>query len=244
MMKAFIFNAGKGSRLGALTAQQPKALVSLENGETLLSRQLRLLGEVGIYDVVIATGYLGNKIREAVAPFEAQGYRISFVDNPHYASSNAIVSMALARDVLADDAWLVLHGDLVFSEHWLGRLLSHAAINAAATDATEPLNTKDFKARVQDGKVVEIAVDIFDDDCVNLMPFYKLSHAAMAVWLDAVVDFCKHGQINVYAENAANTVMEALQLVSVSYADMAMVEVDTPQDLIIAQALVHTERKD
>ena len=58
------------------------------------------------------------------------------------------------------------------------------------------------------------------------------------------MDFCKHGQINVYAENAANTVMEALQLVPVSYADMAMVEVDTPQDLIIAQALVHTERKD
>lgn len=53
-MRAFIFNSGRGSRLGALTAAQPKALVPLANGETLLSRQLRLLGKAGVGDVVIS----------------------------------------------------------------------------------------------------------------------------------------------------------------------------------------------
>lgn len=237
-MKAFIFNSGKGSRLGALTAHQPKALVSLGNGETLLSRQLRLLGEAGIYEVVISIGYLGDMICEAVKPFEAQGFQFTFVDNPHYATSNAIVSMALARGALVGDACLVLHGDLVFSEAWLERLLSAPVANAVATNATTPLNEKDFKARVQDGRIVTIAVDVFGEDCVNLMPFYKLSSESMAVWLEAVEALIAHGDTNVYAENAANTVMTALDLHALSYADMVMVEVDTPEDLKLAQTLI------
>ena len=55
-MKAFIFNSGRGSRLGALTAERPKALVSLATGETLLAR---LLHQVGVTEVVISTGYRG-----------------------------------------------------------------------------------------------------------------------------------------------------------------------------------------
>ena len=237
-MKAFIFNSGKGSRLGALTAHQPKALVSLGNGETLLSRQLRLLGEAGIYEVVISIGYLGDMICEAVKPFEAQGFQFTFVDNPHYATSNAIVSMALARGALVGDDCLVLHGDLVFSEAWLERLLSAPVANAVATNATTPLNEKDFKARVQDGRIVTIAVDVFGEDCVNLMPFYKLSRESMAVWREAVEALIAHGDTNVYAENAANTVMTALDLHALSYADMVMVEVDTPEDLKLAQTLI------
>lgn len=237
-MKAFIFNSGKGSRLGELTAHCPKALVSLGNGETLLSRQLRLLGEAGVYEIVISTGYLGEQIREAVQPFKAQGFHFTFVDNPYYDTSNAIVSMALARKALIGDACLMLHGDLVFSEDWLERLLSNAVANAAATDSTQPLNEKDFKARVKNGRVVSIAVDIFGEDCVNLMPFYKLSSEALATWLDAVEVFCTRGETDVYAETAANTVMESLLLQSVPYTGMLMVEVDTPEDLRIAQSLI------
>lgn len=237
-MKAFIFNSGKGSRLGGLTKHQPKALVSLGNGETLLSRQLRLLLEAGIDEVVISTGYLGEKIREAVQPFATQGLRVTFVDNPYYATTNAIVSMALARDALIGDGCLVLHGDLVFDEEWLKVLLTHPAVNGVATDATRPLNEKDFKARIQDGKIIRIAVDVFGEDCVNLMPFYKLSGDAMAIWLDAVKMFCERGDTAVYAENAANTVMKALDLKPVPYTGMVMVEVDTPEDLTIAQSLI------
>lgn len=72
-MKAFIFNSGRGSRLGALTAERPKALVSLATGETLLARQLRLLHQAGVTEVVISTGYRGAQICEAVQPFAMQG---------------------------------------------------------------------------------------------------------------------------------------------------------------------------
>lgn len=237
-MKAFIFNSGKGSRLGELTATQPKALVSLGNGETLLSRQLRLLGEVGIREAVITIGYLGERIREAVRPFEALGWHFEFVENPHYATSNAIVSMYEAREWLRNDEYIIFHGDLVFDAAWLDRVMAYSGVNVAATDATRPLNTKDFKARVQNGRVTEIAVDLFDDDCVNFMPFYRLNAQALDTWLAAVIAFCERGETDVYAEMAANTVMDVLDLVALPYTGVMMLEVDTPVDLALAQSLV------
>ena len=47
-MKALIFNSGLGSRMGELTNNNPKCLVKLYNGETILERQIRILSELGI----------------------------------------------------------------------------------------------------------------------------------------------------------------------------------------------------
>lgn len=174
-MRAFIFNSGRGSRLGALTAAQPKALVPLANGETLLSRQLRLLGDAEVRDVVISTGYRAAQIMAASAPFTAQGMNVRFVHNPDYQTTNAIVSLDLAAPLLRGEELLMLHGDLVFDANWLEKVLSTTALDLAAVDATPPLNEKDFKARLETGRIAAIGVDLFGEHCVNLMPFYKLS---------------------------------------------------------------------
>ncbi|MEE0435100.1 MAG: NTP transferase domain-containing protein [Peptococcaceae bacterium] len=230
-MRAFIFNSGRGSRLGALTKEQPKALVSLENGETLLSRQLRLLFEAGVRDVVISTGYRGAQIVQAVEPFIAQGMEVRFVENPDYASTNAIVSLDRAAALLRGEALLMLHGDLVFDAAWLAKVLEAPQPDLAACDATPPLNEKDFKARVTDGCISAIGVDLFDESCVNLMPFYKLSARARALWLDAVQQTVADGETQCYAETAALPVLGAMQLRPLSYAGHLLAEVDTPEDL-------------
>ena len=61
-MKALIFNSGTGSRMGILTKNRPKCLLEI-NGETILHRQLRLLSECGIHDVIITTGKYDFDIR-------------------------------------------------------------------------------------------------------------------------------------------------------------------------------------
>ena len=55
-MKALLLNSGLGSRMGALTKNQPKCMTELTDGETILSRQLRLLSDCGIQEAVITTG--------------------------------------------------------------------------------------------------------------------------------------------------------------------------------------------
>lgn len=230
-MRAFIFNSGRGSRLGALTAEQPKALVPLANGETLLSRQLRLLGSAGVRDVVISTGYLAEQIEAATATFAAQGMRFGFVHNPDYQQTNAIVSLERAADYVRGGDLLMLHGDLVFDKGWICDVLAAEATDLAAVDATLPLNEKDFKARVKNGTIAAIGVDLFGEDCVNFMPFYKLSARALDLWLDAVHAAVGRGETQSYAETAAAPVLCEMQLAPFSYAGRLLAEIDTPEDL-------------
>lgn len=230
-MRAFIFNSGRGSRLGALTAERPKALVPLADGETLLARQLRLLGSAGVRDVVISTGYLAEQIEAATAPFAAQGMRFGFVHNPDYQQTNAIVSLERAADYVRGEALLMLHGDLVFDEGWIRDVLAAEATDLAAVDATLPLNEKDFKARVENGTVAAIGVELFGEDCVNFMPFYKLSARALDLWLDAVHAAVGRGETQIYAETAAAPVLCKMQLAPFSYAGRLLTEIDTPEDL-------------
>lgn len=230
-MRAFIFNSGRGSRLGALTAERPKALVPLAGGETLLARQLRLLGAAGVCDVVISTGYRAAQIVAASAPFTAQGMNVRFVHNPDYQTTNAIVSLDLAAPLLRGEELLMLHGDLVFDANWLEKVLSTTAPDLAVVDATPPLNEKDFKARIENGTIAAIGVDLFGDDCVNFMPFYKLSAQALDLWLDAVHAAVGRGETQIYAETAAALVLCKMQLAPFSYAGRLLAEIDTPEDL-------------
>ena len=55
-MKALILNSGVGSRMGVLTSEHPKCMTEIAGTETILSRQLRMLSERGISDIVITTG--------------------------------------------------------------------------------------------------------------------------------------------------------------------------------------------
>lgn len=55
-MKALILNSGSGTRMGVLASQHPKCMTEISSRETILSRQLRMLSEVGVTQVVITTG--------------------------------------------------------------------------------------------------------------------------------------------------------------------------------------------
>lgn len=59
-MKALILAAGVGSRMGALTANNPKCMVKVTDEETIISRQLRQLCEAGIKEAVITSGAHAN----------------------------------------------------------------------------------------------------------------------------------------------------------------------------------------
>lgn len=237
-MKALIFNSGLGSRLGKLTAKNPKAMVKLGNGETVFGRQLRILYACGIREFVVTTGpHSGQLIREA-APYVGRGCTFSFVPNPVYDQTNYIYSMYLAREQLASGDFLVLHGDLVFDAAYAQMLIDAGAGSFGSLNREAPLPEKDFKARVVDGEIREVSVNIFGDDCFAFQPFYKLSREAMDIWLNAVVRFCESGDVKVYAENAANEVFDQMGVLEFSYANHMVEEIDTPEDLARVSAAI------
>ena len=101
-MKALILNSGKGSRLGDFTINHPKCMTALDNGETLLSRQLRQLLSVGIEDVVITTGPFADELKNYCASLNLP-LTYNFISNSEYDNTNYIYSIYLARDYLQGD---------------------------------------------------------------------------------------------------------------------------------------------
>jgi len=225
-MKALIFNSGIGMRMGPLTAERPKCLLPLSDGETVLSRQLRILSENGISEAVITTGGFSEMIyAEAVR----SDMKITAVTNKKYAETNYIYSMYLAEKFIADDDILMLHGDLVFDGRIVSRLMDMTG-SACITDRTAPLPEKDFKGRIKDGKLCEVSVSIFGNDCFALQPMYRLERSAAAAWCEKVRKYVNAGNTDVYAENALNEIAEYLDIKEVSYSGIFVSEIDTAED--------------
>ncbi len=237
-MKALIFNSGTGSRLGELTAHNPKCMVRLTNGETIFHRQLRVLHACGIREFVVTTGPFPEQLEEVAREFEAKGCSFAFVRNDRYDQTNYIWSMWLARDLIAGNEILMLHGDLVFDAAYVAKLLALPAGSWGSVNPALPLPEKDFKARVVDGTVREVGVGIFGDDCLTFQALYRLTPEAVRTWLDAIGGFVARGETGVYAENAANTVFEAMGVRTSSYEDHVVEEIDTPEDLERVGALI------
>lgn len=226
-MKAIIFNSGLGNRMGDITKAIHKSMVELKNDENILHRQLRILGSLGIQDYIITVGPFEEQIRETAAEF--QGYHFRFVRNDIYYRTNYIYSMFLARDFIDDDM-LFLHGDLVFNKKFAEEFLDHSHPNLAPINSSCPQPKKDFKGRVQDGRLREVSVSIFDPECFALQPFYKLEKAAASAWTGKVTQFVIDGFTKCYAENALNEILPALDIRCFPYDGHFVEEIDTVED--------------
>lgn len=229
-MKALIYNSGLGKRMGELTKNSPKSMVKLLNGESVFHRQLRLLQECGIRDVVVTTGPFKEQIMDVANSKEFSDMNFTFVENPVYDKTNYIYSMYLAKEYLDDDM-ILLHGDLVFNKGLLQKVLESDLSSLVTINRKKALPEKDFKGRIIDGKLQEVSILIFDDNCFALQPMYKLSKEYLQKWVDKVCEFIDKGVNSVYAENAFNEILPTLSVNEFSYEDDFIDEIDNPIDL-------------
>ena len=182
-MKALILNSGLGSRMGALTSDQPKCLTEIKPGETILSRQLKQLSELGITEIIITTGYCEGVLMNYCKTLDLP-VNIKFVNNPEYRDTNYIYSVYLAREFLKDDDLLFIHGDLVFENEALDKILNESR-SVMAVSSSVPLPEKDFKAVIDsDNKILRVGVEFFNQ-ALTAQPLYKLAKNDWLLWLTA-----------------------------------------------------------
>ena len=228
-MIAVILNSGIGSRMGELTANRPKCMVELQPGTTILSRQIDTLLANGIEKFVITTGHMADALQGYLTA-QYSSVDIDYVHNPDYRQTNYIVSLFNSIGVTRDDV-LLLHGDLVFSDA-AAKAVIQSESSSVAVDTTLPLPEKDFKARLSPGgKVREIGVNIFGEDCMACQPFYRLFKKDWLLWQRSIEDFCSRGIANVYAENALNAIAGSLDLFGLDLKGKLCMEVDNTDDL-------------
>ena len=236
-MKALIFNSGIGKRMLELTAHCPKSMVHLYNDETIFERQIRLLQEAGIKEVIITTGPYPEMLKDICNKPRYSNMHFEFPHNEIYDASNYIYSMYKAKDLLDDDV-LMMHGDLVFDRSLIPAMLKDSRKDLCLINKYKALPEKDFKGRIVGGCLREVGINIFDDNCFAFQPLYKLSKETIKAWVDNVVRFVKNNNINVYAENALNEISNSLSIYPMSYSNHFIDEVDNKDDLARVNACI------
>ena len=214
--------------MGDLTANHPKCMTELKDGATILSRQLELLESENIKSIVMTTGAFDEQLMEYCQKLSLD-LDIKFVKNEKYASTNYIYTIYNAKDYIKDDDILLLHGDLVFSDDVLKDIINKTT-SAMTVSSTVPLPEKDFKAVIENGKIVKIGVEYFNQ-ALAAQPLYKLLKNDWLVWFDKIEEYCERGDVNCYAENAFNDISEKCNLLPLDVKDRLCTEIDNIDDL-------------
>lgn len=119
-MKAMILAAGRGARLGALTAHTPKPLLKI--GEhPLIAYHLINLAKIGVTDVIINISYLADKIQAALGDGRQYGVNIVYSYEPERLETGGGIYQALP--LLGKGPFLVISAD-IWTDYPLERLLA------------------------------------------------------------------------------------------------------------------------
>jgi NDP-sugar pyrophosphorylase family protein len=119
-MKAMVFAAGLGSRLGGLTKSTPKCLMTA-GGKTMLELVLEKLQRAGVDTVVINLYYLAEKIEEFLQERSFPGLQIELSHEPMLLGTGG--GLQYARRYFEGEREFIIHNSDVYSDIDLGALV-------------------------------------------------------------------------------------------------------------------------
>jgi histidinol-phosphate/aromatic aminotransferase/cobyric acid decarboxylase-like protein/choline kinase len=132
-MKAIILAAGSGNRMRPFTLTTHKTLLKIGD-RTLLDRIIDSLVENSVTEIIVVTGYQEKEVKEHLV-CEHPSLKFTFVNNPRYAETNNICSLALAfEEIPIDDDIVLIESDLVVESSIFSRLFASPHSNVALVD--------------------------------------------------------------------------------------------------------------
>jgi L-glutamine-phosphate cytidylyltransferase len=254
--KVIIVAAGRGRRLGRQTEDIPKCMVRVA-GQPILHWQLRAFAAASISEIVVVRGYLGDRIHGGRAA-------LVFVDNHDWAHNNILASLLCAFDHLPD-GFFFSYSDIVYTPDVVARLAARARADDAApvslvidrrwADAYQgrtlhpvaeaELTLVDGPRVVRVGKGA-VARERAVGEFIGLAHFSAAGAAALrAVWDGALAAGGLEAPFGLaptlrqaYLTDALNALAAQGVRLDPVFIDGQWREIDTPQDLAAAQAIV------
>lgn len=224
-MKGIILAAGRGARLTGATHDMPKCLLSL-GGETLLSRNVRLLHSAGIDDVVVVVGCAADTVRRTC-------HGVEFVENARFAQTNSLYSLWLARPLL-EDGFVVMNCDVLLHPQLITDLLTarheDALLLAYRDDETE-FGDEEMKVQVRRGRVVDISKTMnaseADGENVGVAKFGRAGAQLLIEEMNALI---AKGNHKAWVPRAFKAFAERRPLHAVGTRGFPWTEIDFPED--------------
>lgn len=157
-MKIIILAAGRGERLMPLTQNTPKPLIDMGNGNTLLEEQMISIKEANVIsEVVLVIGYLAEQIEAKMRAYHDRGFKISTIYNPFWKVSNNLLSLWLAKQVIAEGDAMITNGDNIFSPSVFEGLAQQAEGIWLAACRKDHFDNDDMKVTLVDGLVTSVS---------------------------------------------------------------------------------------
>ncbi len=132
--EAVLFAAGRGTRLGAITANYPKALLDV-GGRPIIVHVLDGLLRAGIAEVAVITGHSAGLLEAEVGTGGQSGLRISFVRQETL--DGTARALGLCREFFGDDRFFWSWGDILVEPPNYARVLRSARFADAVIAVNE-----------------------------------------------------------------------------------------------------------
>jgi len=247
-MKAIILAAGEGSRMGKLAQNIPKPLVMV-NGKSIIERQLSILKQNKILDVIIVTGSHNEKFN-----FK----NVVYVNNLDHKKHDTLGSLMTARDYMNDEI-IITYADQIFDEKIMESINNFSGDIGIAVDLDWEKNyvnrdqhpkSEAENVLINGNEILELRKNISEckenekiGECLGLM---KFSRKASKVFLDkySELEISHQGKFHNASSLKQSIIPDMIQELIDSeinvepiYVSGKWCEIDTPQDLQIARKL-------
>ena len=240
-VRAAILAAGRGVRMGGGT---PKTLLPLEGGLPLLHYILEGLRTSGINDVLIVTGHRPQDIQSFVEE-HSEGLDVSYVRNARFASWGNFHSVRMALEQAPSSDVLVVNSDVVVHPQVYERVVETPGDLVLAVEKKLVLDEEDMRVRLSDDRVLAIGKDLKrafshgEYDGVSL-----LRPEAARRYLDISTRLEWSNQVQPYYEDVYGMMMDELEVRAAFVAEGEYAEVDTPEDVPGALAVIQRHHKE
>ena len=142
MTTAVVLAAGRGTRMGALTASTPKPLLAVA-GQPIIAHILSGFAAAGVRRAVVVTGYLGAAIERAVGSGAELGLEIAYCRQER--ADGTARALLLAAPLLGTDPFALSWGDILVRRAFYAEFID--AFARRPCDAQLAINAVDDPCR-------------------------------------------------------------------------------------------------
>jgi len=236
-MHAVILCAGIGSRLRPYTDDNPKILVRL--GQKAIGQyMIEHLLAVGIKDIVVVTGYHYEKVEKRLVEWfpEAQ---FTFLRNNVYEETNTAYSLSLVEDVVKENDFIKLDGDVVCELNLLKKLIKSEYKNCLCFDRNIHLAKEEVKVELNDhnsvisvGKTVD--PQIAQGESIGIEKLSKEAAPFFFAELKSLLTDPQNAQAY-YDDSYPTLIKKGIPFSGLDISGLKWVEIDTHEDFARAQ---------
>lgn len=238
-MTYIILAAGKGSNLQPLTLNYPKTSFRLDENTTVLQRMVRTIRKHDKdAEIVVVLGYLADKVKESLSEENCK-----FVLNPFYEVTNSISSLWFARQFLERENVTIVHGDVVYSNEIIENYLVKPTDHPYVLTDSSCLVAGKYNAVIRDNQILVMSkkLENFSSKYCCMTKLDAVSARLMKQEIDSMIVNNMYGQF--FEDSLVQMIMfNDFQLFSEDIAGKSWSEVDTVDDLLMAQQIHHANQ--